>query len=149
MLTGFHDTLDASSVGYKPTGPSKPLVVETSSTRDRAYRITQFLLNIMHKDSPFSQKNPSVGLPRFNANEVSMDENLGQGECGSVFSIGAIQATSDLDRVLTKALALTEETTVLPPIMMKPKTEDNSVLSLHECPNSPSIDKLSVSIQMD
>ncbi|CAJ1932657.1 unnamed protein product [Cylindrotheca closterium] len=44
----------------------------------------------MKKDSRFFQNNPSDTLPKFKSSEIFLEKNLGQGEFGVVFSIGAI-----------------------------------------------------------
>ncbi|KAL3935282.1 MAG: hypothetical protein SGBAC_009171 [Bacillariaceae sp.] len=87
-----HNALSLSSKGNRPR---VSCFTEEALSDAKTYGITQFLLQRMQKDSRFFPNNPSESFPRFKANEVALEKNLGQGEFGVVFSIAAIDAKTD------------------------------------------------------
>mmetsp|Transcript_40819 Transcript_40819/g.98440 ORF Transcript_40819/g.98440 Transcript_40819/m.98440 type:complete len:494 (+) Transcript_40819:87-1568(+) len=92
-MSSHHDALNVSGMGNRERGPkTEHLEEEEASSGDKAYDITQFILQMMKKDSRFFPNNPSEALPIFEASEVSLEKNLGQGEFGVVFSISAFHA---------------------------------------------------------
>lgn len=102
LSSSRHDVLNVSGIGNRARAEpikSKDEVEtddsDSSPNDNKTYDITQFLLKMMQKDSPFFQNNLSSTLPQFDASEVSLDQNIGQGEFGVVFSIKAIRAPFD------------------------------------------------------
>ncbi|CAJ1932655.1 unnamed protein product [Cylindrotheca closterium] len=98
MLSSRHDALSVSGIGNRARGEPKNSASGNNaewSSGDQAYNITQFLLEVMKKDSHLFQNSPSLTLPKFKSNEVSLEKNLGQGEFGVVFSIDAIHTKVD------------------------------------------------------
>lgn len=76
---------------------------------DIEHSVTSIYLELITKDSPFfSSRSSSVTLPEFEVKEVFLDQKLGQGEFGIVYSVGAFHIKEEEDGQSSRPESISE-----------------------------------------